>query len=208
MENQWEPQIRQFELSDKAAFPPARSVVFTGSSTITMWQTLQDDFPFVPAINRGFGGSAYSDIAHFAGRIVRPYKPSLVVAYSGDNDLASGLSPKQVVEQLDRFVVEVRRDTCTPMVFISVKPSPSRAGLMPAIRQTNQLILRYTRENRLMSYVDVFEKMLDSQGSPRPELFLEDMLHMNATGYAMWTEVLTPVLRAQVDSGVCPRRIT
>jgi lysophospholipase L1-like esterase len=32
-------------------------------------------------------------------------------------------------------------------------------------------------------------------GQPRRELFLEDGLHMNAKGYAIWRDLVTPVLR-------------
>ena len=71
-------------------------MVFVGSSSIRMWETLEADFPGLPVLNRGFGGSELSDVVRFADRIVVPYKPRVVVVYAGDNDLAAGKTPAQV----------------------------------------------------------------------------------------------------------------
>lgn len=200
MENQWEPTIREFEAAEKESPSPVGAVVFTGSSTIAMWATLQQDFPFVQTVNRAFGGSVYAEVAMFAHRIVAPLAPSLVVAYAGDNDLASGLSPEQILVDVDNFVAVIRQaQPGVPMIFIGVKPSPSRANLMPAMRRTNELLRAYAAAHAPMLYVDMFDAMLDAQGRPRPELFLEDMLHMNAAGYALWRDILGPVLKGCVE---------
>ena len=59
-----------------AAHPPAKGgVVFVGSSTIVKWTTLEKDFPGLPIIKRGFGGSLLSDSVFYADRIVIPYAP-------------------------------------------------------------------------------------------------------------------------------------
>ena len=39
--------------------------------------------------------------------------------------------------------------------------------------------------------------MLGASGQPRPELFVEDQLHMNARGYAIWTRILRPVVERE-----------
>jgi lysophospholipase L1-like esterase len=36
--------------------------------------------------------------------------------------------------------------------------------------------------------------MLNADGSPIPEIFVEDRLHMNAKGYAIWKKILQPYL--------------
>ena len=41
---------------------------------------------------------------------------------------------------------------------------------------------------------DVFSQMLGADGLPRPELFVEDQLHMN--GYALSTRILKPLLES------------
>ncbi|MCA6516860.1 MAG: GDSL family lipase, partial [Chitinophagaceae bacterium] len=41
---------------------------------------------------------------------------------------------------------------------------------------------------------DVHTAMLDSKGETRPELYINDRLHMNAKGYAIWQSLLGPLL--------------
>ena len=35
-------------------------------------------------------------------------------------------------------------------------------------------------------FIDVFHKMLKADGMPMDNIFLEDKLHMNSKGYAIW----------------------
>jgi lysophospholipase L1-like esterase len=194
--SQWEPEIVAFESADRTNPPPSGGIVFVGSSSIRMWQTLQNDFPGLPVVNRGFGGSVLSDVVEFANRIVVPYKPRMVVLYAGDNDLAAGRTPARVFADFQEFVSIVHRDLPnTRIAFIAIKPSIARASIIDKIRATNQLIRDYTRTDNKLIYVDVFTPMLDASGQPRRELFLEDGLHMNAKGYAIWRDLVTPVLR-------------
>jgi lysophospholipase L1-like esterase len=120
----------------------------------------------------------------------------MVVLYAGDNDLAAGRTPARVFADFQEFVSIVHRDLPnTRIAFIAIKPSIARASIIDKIRATNQLIRDYTRTDNKLIYVDVFTPMLDASGQPRRELFLEDGLHMNAKGYAIWRDLVTPVLR-------------
>jgi len=42
---------------------------------------------------------------------------------------------------------------------------------------------------------DVFTPMLNATGQPRPQLFLDDSLHMTRAGYLLWRSRLTPIVR-------------
>jgi lysophospholipase L1-like esterase len=191
----WETEIAHFEAADRAAPPQPGGVVFVGSSSIRMWSTLADDFPGTRVLNRGFGGSRIADATRHAARIVLPYRPRLVVLYAGDNDLAEGRTPRQVLADVEAFVATVHRETqATPVVFVSIKPSPARAALLPAMREANALVRGYARRTRGVRYVDVFAPMLDADGAPRAELFGPDRLHMNSRGYALWTRIIAPEL--------------
>jgi lysophospholipase L1-like esterase len=194
--SQWEPDIAQFEAQDRANPPKPGSIVFVGSSSIRMWATLDRDFPGVPVLNRGFGGSEAGDVAKFAERIVVPYKPPVVVFYAGDNDLAAGKTPAQVLAAFQTFVGTVHRELpATRVVFVSIKPSIARWSIVDKMRAANQLVRDYARTDDRLSYVDVFTPMLDASGQPRRELFLEDGLHMTPAGYAIWRELIAPVIR-------------
>ena len=192
----FDPEIRAFELSDSAHPPAAGGVVFVGSSSIKNWTDVAADFPGLPVLNRGFGGSTLADVVQYMDGIVLRYRPRLVVLYAGDNDLTMGRSPDQLVADYRSFAARLRaKQPRTRLVFISIKPSPSRRTLMPAARETNRRIRAETARDSLQTFVDVFSPMLGPKEQPRPELYLADSLHMTRTGYLLWRRLLAPVVR-------------
>ena len=194
--SQWDPEIARFEEADRTNPPRAGGIVFVGSSSIRMWETLDSDFAGFPVLNRGFGGSQLSDAVLFADRIVVPYKPRVVVLYAGDNDLAEGKTPTQVFDDFRNFVAIIHTALpATRVAYIAIKPSIARVNIIDKIRQANLLIQNYIATDSKLTYVDVFTPMLDSSGQPRKELFLDDGLHMNARGYAIWRDLVQPILR-------------
>ena len=92
--NRFAAEIKAFAEWDSRNAVPADPVLFVGSSSIRLWRT-HESFPDLPVVNRGFGGSQVSDLLHFADRVVFPYKPSVIVFYAGDNDLAAGKSAQR-----------------------------------------------------------------------------------------------------------------
>src|SRR5258706_5367214 len=191
----WEPAIRKFEESDRQQPPEKGGVVFVGSSSIRIWESLAADFPGVKVINRGFGGSAIADSTFYAGRIITPYRPKMIVFYAGDNDLASGISPDQVSEDFKKFVARVRRDLPrVEIAFISIKPSPARWALVDKMKSANEKIRTYIEKQKNLEYIDVFAAML-RDGEVRKELFGDDGLHMNRAGYQLWASIVRPYLK-------------
>jgi lysophospholipase L1-like esterase len=192
----YEKEILAFEVADRAHAPPPDANLFVGSSSIRMWKTLAADFPNNKVINRGFGGSQIADSVKYANRIVIPYRPARIFFYAGDNDLNAGKSPETVAADFTAFEKKVH--AALPDVdiyFIAAKPSPSRAKIIDKDRALNRLVEQYTKEHSHLGYIDVFTPMLAADGQTRPELFGPDMLHMNATGYAMWTKIIAPLLK-------------
>ena len=45
-----------------------------------------------------------------------------------------------------------------------------------------------------LGFIDVYHKMLKPDGTPMDNIFLEDKLHMNAKGYAIWQKAIEPYL--------------
>ena len=192
----FEAEIRAFEAADRATPPPPGGVVFIGSSSIRAWTNVAADFPGVPVLNRGFGGSTLADVVYYMDRILLPYRPRLVVLYAGDNDLAAGRSPARVVADYRAFVARLRAALpAARVVFVSIKPSPSRRTFIARARETNRRIRAIIARDTLQTYVDVFTPMLDRSGEPRPELFEADSLHMTRAGYLLWRARLAPVVR-------------
>jgi lysophospholipase L1-like esterase len=162
-----------------------------------MWPDLQENFPGVNVVQRGFGGSEIADAVYYAPRIVLKYRPRLVVFYSGDNDIANGKSPETVLRDYTNFVTLVERALPgTRIAFISIKPSPSRWELVDKMRAANAMIRNYIAHDPRQVYLDVFTPMLGPNGLPRDELFIEDKLHMTPAGYALWRSLLTPIVQS------------
>lgn len=191
----FEDEIVAFEKQDAQRFPAKGGVVFVGSSSIRLWKTVADDFPRVRTLNRGFGGSQASDSVYYADRIVTPYAPSTVVFFAGTNDLAAGKSPETVFADFKAFVGKVHAKLPnTRILFVSITPAPSRQALWPKMRRANALIKRFAGPAKNVRFVDVYDQMLTKAKGPRPELFVEDQLHMKPAGYAIWVHTLRPLL--------------
>lgn len=193
----WEGTIERFERRDAESAPRPGSVLFIGSSSVRMWKTLARDMEPLAVINRGFGGSEIRHSTHFADRIVAPYEPRGIVLYAGDNDMARhrDRGPEQVLEDVKAFVAAAEQaELRAPIYFVSIKPSLARMQHWPRMAEANRLVRELAEQHPRLRYLDVATPMLGPDGKPRPELFVEDGLHLNGEGYALWTRVIQPVL--------------
>lgn len=190
----WEAAIAAFEAKDKSNPPKPGSVLFLGSSSIRMWKT-DNACADLPAINRGFGGSQIEDSLHFIDRLVYAYEPRAIVFYAGDNDIGSGKSPERVAGDFEKFCNAVHKELPKCQVlFVAIKPSIRRWNLVEKIRDANERIASYCKDQPQVTYVDIFTPMLNDEGTPRPELFVKDGLHMSQAGYDVWEKALQPLL--------------
>ena len=190
-------EIQAFKNQDKLNPPPAHSILFVGSSSFRKWTDVSNYFPGYTIINRGFGGSSFPDVIRYTNDIIIPYHPKQVVIYCGDNDLAfsDAITADSVFERF-RILFELIR-TGLPgenIVYVSIKPSPSRARLKEKMEKANLLIQTYLSIQSNAAFADVYHKMLNPDGSIMTDIFLEDNLHMNAKGYAIWQKVILPYL--------------
>lgn len=203
----FEPEIRKFEIVDQRNPPPPRAVLFTGSSSIRLWDTLSKDFPKHRVINRGFGGSHMSDLNFYFDRIVKPYRPSLIVVYEGDNDLAAGKSVDAVYADYLHFLKRVRTELPgTPVLLLAAKPSPSRTPLLGSQRDLDHRLQQLASTTPDIHFIDTFRPLVDADGNPRRDLFRDDFLHLNAKGYALWRALIAPVLDRILRASTVPIR--
>ena len=191
----WAADMQRFAAEDASTPPPKDAYVFTGSSSVRMWGTLSTDFPGKPVLNRGFGGSQLRDSVHYADQIAVRYRPRMILVYAGDNDINAGRTPQQVLHDFRAFVARIRRDLPDASIaFLAIKPSPSRADQLARQQQANALVKAEAARLHRVEFIDVATPMLGPDGQPRPELFIEDRLHMNPAGYRLWRGIVAPYL--------------
>lgn len=189
--------IQAFKKADSIQMPAKGGILFVGSSSFTKWTDMAGWFQGYSVINRGFGGSSLPDVIRYADDIIFPYQPKQVIVYCGDNDLAASdtVSAATVAFRFAELFRLIRsRMPDVPVAYISIKPSPSRSHLMAKMAAANELIRAFLHKQSKADYIDVFHAMLNKKGQPREELFVEDRLHMNATGYAIWQKAIQPYL--------------
>ena len=189
--------IQQFRKQDSVQPPPSNAILFVGSSSFTRWTDVQNYFPGYTIINRGFGGSTLVDVLRYEEDVIFKYNPKQILIYCGENDFASSdtITPTTVFNRFKTLFSEIRTVyPKVPIAYISMKPSPSRWNLRDKFMTGNHLIEDYLKKQKNAQFISVWKPMLGSDGKPKKELFVEDNLHMNAQGYAIWQKIIQPTL--------------
>lgn len=190
-------EIAAFKKKDSISFPPENAILFVGSSSFTKWTDIQDYFPGHIILNRAFGGSTLPDIIRYEQSVIFPYKPKQIVIYCGENDIASAdsITGKVVLERFKQLFTDIRnRFPKVSVVYISMKPTPSRWRMKERLEEGNRLIEKYLKKKKKTKFVSVWNSMLDADGKPMEDIFISDKLHMNAKGYAIWQKIIEPAL--------------
>jgi hypothetical protein len=191
----WEDTLQLYLRMDRSNPPPANAVLFVGSSSVRLWESIRRDFPNYRVFRRGLNGARLPDTRRHSTGLILPYAPSMVILYGGDNDLADGHPPSEVLREYQRLVGRVQRELPAVRVgILAIKPSPSRWNLRKHIRQLNAHLQDWCRQDDRLVFIDVHSGMLDSDGHPRPVFFEADGLHLSHTGYAHWAEIIRPHL--------------
>lgn len=189
-------EIQSFKKKDSIQFPPKKAVLFVGSSTFTNWKDAQTYFPKHVIINRGFGGSSLPHVIDYAKDIIFPYDAKQVVIYCGENDFTGNATADMVVARVQKLVDLIRsEDPKVHIAFISIKPSPSREKYWPQMKEANAKIAAMMKGMKRATFINTFDAMFNADGTIMRDIFLADMLHMNAKGYAIWQKIMEPYLK-------------
>jgi lysophospholipase L1-like esterase len=199
--NAWEASIRTFEAQDRRQPPPRGVIVFAGSSSFTLWSSMEQDLAPLPVLNRGFGGARMGDVVHYADRIILPYRPQAVVLFAGTNDIAwpKPASPQQVYDGYRAFVHCIHsRLPEIPIYYIAITPAPSRRRYWPIVQEANRLIREHAQSDPRLRFIDLTNHLLGLDGKPDQSLYRFDGLHPNQKGYVKWAAVIQPLLMADL----------
>ncbi|MFA5816113.1 MAG: TIM barrel protein [Bacteroidales bacterium] len=207
--DRFQNEIDQFKADTTEYSAIDRLVLFTGSSTVRIWTDLPKDFPDLVVLNRGFGGSHMSDLLYYVDTLILQYRPVKIFIYEGDNDIASGKGPDEILDSAGKLVELIRQKLPgSTICFISAKPSIARWHLKETYSSFNKLLKEFTLNYSNVYYLDVWNKMIDIDGKPKSDLFFEDGLHLNRKGYDIWKEVVGEFLNIDLSGqpvvfGVC-----
>lgn len=174
--------------------PDQKTVVFVGSSSIRMWKNVEDISGQHNIINTGFGGSTAKDLLGYTDPLILDHNPDQVFIYEGDNDIFMEESLRCIMRRMKRIVRRIKKDNpdCQ-VVLISAKPSLARWSFKEQYQKLNKRFYRWSKRKKNMEYADVWKPMLDGE-ELKNDLFIEDNLHMNDSGYQIWKTVLQPYL--------------
>jgi hypothetical protein len=188
-------EIRAFKHQDSISFPPKNGILFIGSSSIRLWDDLEQRFAGKPIIKRGVGGcELWQLVDYYTPYILFPYQPRKIFIYAGENDIAGGKSAKFVFVEFQKLWEMINRQLPEATIYyMSIKPSPSRAKYYAEIAKANELIKNYLANKPNTTFIDLCTIILKGNTSlPDSSLFKADYLHLNSKGYDRWQQVLNP----------------
>lgn len=194
----FEAAIAQFEQQDRIDPPPEGAILLTGSSSIARWNDqAQAALAPLTVIPRGFGGSVMHDVLHYLDRVALTYKPRAILIYEGDND-TGGRPPipnDAILDDLRTIIARVHDELPDARIYVlSVKPSVLRRSAWPIAQEVNAGYREIAANDPLVYYVDVATPFLDNDGNVMTDIFIDDNLHLNDLGNAIWGATIKAAL--------------
>jgi lysophospholipase L1-like esterase len=172
-------------------------IVFLGDSITEGWHTLDQDLAGLhcKVVNRGIGGDTTPNLLYRLQADVLDLHPRALVILIGTNDLGEHTAPADIADNLGRLHRQIRA-ACPgiPIAWCLVMPRRADDTYPGRIHELNTLILKIAAADPGVTACDTFAPLALPDGSSKPEDYAPDRLHLNAAGYAVWREVLYPVL--------------
>ena len=201
---QWESEIAVFDSLNLVEHADASTLLVTGSSSVRLWDSIQSDLAPYKVMQRGYGGAKLTDYNYYVERIIVPRQFKAIVVFVANDiaDVEGDRNPKEVKQLFKELVRQVsRRNPDTPLCWIEVTPTPKRWKVSPEIRKASALIKAYCDKNEDLHFISTFEQYTTPEGLPDSTFFREDMLHLNRTGYQLWSDIIKASLE---EAGIMP----
>ncbi len=177
------PEVRQFKALDQTQEYPDNAILFIGSSSIRLWNTLEEDMKPFSVIKRGYGGAHFRDIIFYTDRILANHQPEIIVIFVANDikGVPEDESPKKVLRLIKYFIKQVRgKHPSIPLVFVEITPTPSRWKHWNAIEKVNRLVEELCARKEGLYFVSTASAFLAEDNKPNDSLFIPDRLHLNS----------------------------
>ncbi len=188
IEEEYEADVRELEINLHNKELENKKIVLYGSSTFKDWNNAHLDLSLNNLSNLGFGGSTLVSCRTYFNRIVVPYNPDTMIFYAGDNDIGSGTTADELLNEFMLFTSEVNEKIPhTRCFFISIKPSIFRKNYLDIILEANDKIKKTINHLGQWKYIDLCSPMLETGFE---KFYGEDPLHMNVLGYSLLSKLI------------------
>ncbi len=189
----WEKEVQDLEAKDKTEKDPDNAILFVGSSSIRLWKNIKNDMQPYPVIQRGYGGASYADIVFYIERLVKPHNYRALALFAA-NDItgaANDRTPEEATAIVKEIIRKVRSfEPKKPIFIIQVTPTPSRWKVWGEAQKFNVLLKKMCEKGKNMYFIETTAPYLNAKGKPREELFIQDKLHQNQSGYDIWASLI------------------
>ena len=195
------PEIEHFKALNKID-APENALLFLGSSSIRLWETLAQDMAPYPVIRRGYGGAHLRDAIFYTEALLGDYQPAMIIGFIA-NDIKgdpADESPAKVKRLFKFFLKQIRKQNPeTPFLWVEITPTKSRWAQWKDIQKVNQKIKAYCDKTPNLYFVETADAFLTKEGLPRTDLFVVDQLHLNPQGYALWSSIIRKQIESRLD---------
>ncbi len=195
LQERFERKIAEYEAADRANPPPKHAILLIGDSQFYRWKTLNEDLPGYTFINRGIDSFQTSDLIRYADRLVGPYQPRLILVHVGGNDVHNEKNAEQITNDYTVLVQKLRAiSPAATIVFSSITPGPGRWDEASQRVAANRAIDEFVHHQPNVKFIDLWHPMLDANGKPREDVWVEDRVHPNHAGYQLRAKLTQPFL--------------
>lgn len=177
-------------------------IVFYGPSNFTRWSTKYGMKPLREVmlgksgaqccLNRGFGSSCAEHQLYYYSRMIRPLEPRVLVYASSGNAAAFGYTNEETFEIAQRVIMYALTDFPDIRIYLTgggMRPKIDPETLKSRI-EYNEMIKEFAENTPNCKYIDV----MAYTPLHRDDIFVEDNVHFNQTGYDIYADMFREVL--------------
>ena len=188
--------LERLDIEEKAA---EKDILFIGSSSIRLWDNINEDMYPYSSVKRGYGGAHFYDLIHFSERLVKNHTPKAIIIFvanditgsNGLTNLVGDLSPNEV-KRLFKLNYKLIRSIhkFIPIFLIETTPTLKRWKVWSEILKSNKKLESFCKKEPNLYYIGTRDKFIGVDGLPIKSLFLNDELHLNTDGYKLWSDII------------------